>query len=115
MLFGEDGADLVYGNIGADTGDGGAGNDIVRGGQDNDSISGGAGADFMSGDKGSDTVSRRRWAADIFHISSDAGSDRVLDFNLAEGDRVHLDPGATFSVAQVGADTVITLARPATR
>jgi len=109
LLFGDDGADLVYGNIGADTADGGAGNDIVRGGQDNDSISGGAGADFMSGDKGSDTVSGGA-GADIFHISSDAGSDRVLDFNLAEGDRVHVDPGATFSVAQVGEDTVVSLA-----
>jgi len=109
VLFGEDGADLVYGNLGADTAEGGAGNDIVRGGQDNDCISGGAGADFMSGDKGADTVSGGT-GADIFHISSDAGSDRVLDFNLAEGDRVHLDAGATFSVAQVGADTVVTLA-----
>jgi len=108
-LFGDDGADLVYGNIGSDTADGGAGNDIVRGGQDNDSITGGAGDDFMSGDKGSDTVAGGA-GADIFHISSDAGSDRVLDFSLAEGDRVHLDPGATFSVAQVGSDTVITLA-----
>lgn len=109
VLFGDDGADLVYGNIGADTCEGGAGNDIVRGGQDNDSISGGAGADFMSGDKGADTVSGGA-GADTFHISSDAGSDRVLDFSLAEGDRVHLDPGATYSVAQVGSDTVITLA-----
>jgi serralysin len=109
VLFGDDGLDLVYGNLGSDTCDGGAGNDIVRGGQDNDCISGGAGADFMSGDKGADTVSGGA-GADTFHISSDAGSDRVLDFKLAEGDRVHLDPGATFSVAQVGADTVITLA-----
>ncbi|WP_293355488.1 M10 family metallopeptidase C-terminal domain-containing protein [Phenylobacterium sp.] len=111
VLFGENGADLVYGNIGSDTCDGGTGDDIVRGGQDNDSISGGDGADFMSGDRGSDTVSGGA-GADIFHISSDAGSDRVLDFNLAEGDRVQLDPGATFSVAQVGEDTVITLASP---
>ena len=109
VLFGEDGSDLVYGNIGADTADGGAGNDIVRGGQDDDSISGGAGDDFMSGDKGSDTVAGGA-GADVFHISSGAGSDRVLDFSLAEGDRVQLDPGATFSLAQVGSDTVVTLA-----
>jgi len=31
----------------------------------------------------------------------------VLDFNLAEGDRVMLDPGTTFTLHQVGADTVI--------
>jgi len=108
VLYGEDGADLVYGNIGSDTADGGAGDDIVRGGQDNDSIAGGAGADFMSGDKGSDTVSGGA-GADIFHISSGAGLDRVIDFNLAEGDRVHLDAGTTYTVAQVGADTVVTL------
>lgn len=108
-LFGEDGADLVYGNIGSDTADGGAGADIVRGGQDDDSISGGAGDDFMSGDKGSDTVAGGA-GADIFHISSGAGGDRIVDFSLAEGDRVHLDAGAAYSVAQVGSDTVITLA-----
>jgi len=34
---------------------------------------------------------------------------RVLDFSLAQGDRVQLDPGTTFTVAQVGADTVVTL------
>jgi len=31
----------------------------------------------------------------------------VLDFHYAEGDRVQLDPGTTFTVSQVGADTVI--------
>src|SRR4051812_13227887 len=45
--------------------------------------------------------------ADIFHDSQDAGVDRVLDFHLSEGDKVMLDPGTTFTVSQVGADTVI--------
>jgi hypothetical protein len=31
----------------------------------------------------------------------------VIDFNRAEGDRVFLDPGTTYTVSQVGADTVI--------
>jgi serralysin len=31
----------------------------------------------------------------------------VLDFSLAEGDRVMLDPGTTYTVSQAGADTVI--------
>jgi hypothetical protein len=31
----------------------------------------------------------------------------VLDFHLSEGDRVFLDPGTTYTVSQVGADTVI--------
>jgi hypothetical protein len=33
----------------------------------------------------------------------------VLDFNAGEHDRVQLDPGTAYSVAQVGSDTVISL------
>jgi Ca2+-binding RTX toxin-like protein len=86
--------------------DGGNGDDQVRGGQGDDSVSGGAGNDFISGDRGADTESGGA-GADIFHTSQDAGIDKVLDFHLAEGDRVMLDPGTTFTVSQVGADTVI--------
>ncbi|OHB30136.1 MAG: hypothetical protein A2790_08960 [Phenylobacterium sp. RIFCSPHIGHO2_01_FULL_69_31] len=107
-LFGDDGNDLVLGNIGADTCEGGAGADTVRGGQDNDIIRGGAGADYVSGDKGADTVSGGE-GADLFHSFGDAGIDRVLDFNRAEGDRVLLDPGTQYTVSQVGADTVISM------
>ena len=106
IVFGDDGGDLVYGNLGDDSCNGGNGNDTVRGGQGNDTLSGGAGADFVSGDRGDDTMTGGL-GADIFHSSSDAGIDRVLDFNLAEGDRVQLDPGTTFSMSQVGADTVV--------
>jgi len=108
LLFGDDGADFTYGNLGNDTCFGGAGDDIVRGGQGNDTLSGGAGADFVSGDRGDDTMVGGT-GADSFHSSNEAGIDRVLDFNLAEGDRVQLDPGTTFSVSQVGADTIITV------
>ena len=108
VLFGDAGADLVYGNLGSDTCEGGDGADIVRGGQGNDSVSGGAGADFVSGDLGDDTMMGGT-GADSFHSFTGSGIDRVLDFSLAEGDRVQLDPGTTFTVAQVGADTVITL------
>jgi serralysin len=113
LLFGDDGNDIVWGNLGNDTCDGGAGNDQCRGGQGDDSISGGAGDDFISGDRGADTESGGA-GADIFHTSQDAGIDRVLDFNLAEGDRVQLDPGTTFTVKQVGADTVIDMGPSAT-
>ena len=33
----------------------------------------------------------------------------MLDFHLSEGDQVRLDPGTPFTVAQVGADTVISI------
>ena len=106
LLFGDAGADIVWGNLGADTLDGGAGNDQIRGGQGDDSLAGGAGNDFISGDRGNDTETGGA-GADTFHFSQDAGIDRVLDFNYAEGDRVQLDPGTTYSLHQVGADTVI--------
>ena len=106
LQFGDAGSDIVWGNLGNDTLDGGDGNDQVRGGQGDDVLSGGAGDDYVSGDRGNDTESGGA-GADLFHTSQDAGIDKVLDFNLAEGDRVMLDPGTTYTVSQVGADTVI--------
>jgi len=107
-LFGDEGGDLVYGNLGDDYCEGGAGNDTIRGGQQNDSLSGGSGADFVSGDRGDDTMTGGA-GADMFHSSSDAGVDRVLDFSASEGDLVLLDPGTTYSISEVGGDTVITM------
>ena len=100
------GNDIVWGNLGNDTLDGGDGADQVRGGQGDDSISGGAGDDYISGDRGNDTEVGGA-GADIFHGSQDAGIDKVLDFTPSEGDRVMLDPGTTYTLSQVGTDTVI--------
>lgn len=108
QLLGEAGDDIVYLNLGDDTGDGGAGADWVRGGQGDDSLSGGDGDDWMSGDRGGDTLSGGA-GADIFNSFGDAGLDRITDFRRAEGDRVHLEPGTTYTVAQSGADVVISL------
>jgi Ca2+-binding RTX toxin-like protein len=105
-LSGESGGDVVWGNLGNDTCDGGDGNDQVRGGQGDDSVSGGAGDDYVSGDRGNDTIAGGA-GADRFHGSQDAGIDRVLDFRISDGDKVMLDPGTTYSVSQMGADTVI--------
>ncbi len=106
MLFGDAGDDIVWGNLGNDTLDGGSGNDQVRGGQGDDIVNGGAGNDYVSGDRGNDTITGGP-GADLFHGSQDAGIDKVMDFSVAEGDRVMLDPGTTYTVSQVGADTVI--------
>jgi Ca2+-binding RTX toxin-like protein len=99
-------ANLLYGNLGNDTLVSGSGQDTLRGGQGDDSLVGGSGDDFISGDRGDDTMSGGA-GADIFHTSQDAGIDKVLDFHQSEGDRVMLDPGTTFTLSQVGADTVI--------
>jgi Ca2+-binding RTX toxin-like protein len=100
------GDDIVWGNLGNDTLSGGPGNDQIRGGQGDDSISGGSGNDYISGDRGNDTESGGS-GADMFHTFSGAGIDKVLDFNYAEGDRVMLDPGTTYTASQVGSDTVV--------
>jgi hypothetical protein len=108
ILRGDAGSDIVWGNLGNDTQDGGDGVDQVRGGQGDDVVTGGAGDDFVSGDRGSDTIAGGT-GADRFHTWGDAGLDRVLDFNATEGDRVMLDPGTIYTVAQAGADTVISM------
>ncbi|HEY8003687.1 MAG TPA: M10 family metallopeptidase C-terminal domain-containing protein [Phenylobacterium sp.] len=106
IQFGDAGNDVVWGNLGNDTLDGGDGNDQVRGGQGDDVVNGGAGDDYVSGDRGNDTITGGT-GADTFHGSQDAGIDKVMDFHLSEGDRVMLDPGTTYTLSQVGSDTVI--------
>jgi serralysin len=106
LLNGDAGDDIVYGNLGNDWCDGGDGADLIRGGQGNDVLYGQAGNDWLSGDRGNDTITGGA-GADIFHGSQDAGLDRITDFNYAEGDRVLLDAGTTYTVSQQGADVVI--------
>ncbi|MDO8378318.1 calcium-binding protein [Phenylobacterium sp.] len=101
--------DLIFGNMGDDTLIGSFGDDLLRGGQNNDELQGGEGADFLSGDRGDDTLSGGT-GRDIFHTFAGAGVDRVLDFSVAEGDRVKFEQAGTpYVLRQVGADTVIEL------
>lgn len=102
------GLDFVQGNAGNDTLAGGDGNDVVRGGRDDDVLSGGAGNDFLSGDRGNDTVTGGA-GADTFHTFVGAQIDRITDFNRADGDRVAVLSGTTYTVSQVGADVVVDL------
>jgi serralysin len=102
------GSSLIAGNIGADTLYGGTGAESLRGGQGDDSVVAGGGADQIWGDLGDDIL-RGGAGADVFHLRVGDGHDRVTDFSLSEGDRIQLDPGVTYTTAQVGADTVITL------
>jgi serralysin len=108
VLYGEGGRDLVYGNLGADTLWGGDGADVLLGGQAEDTLSGGAGDDFISGDRGADTVSGGA-GADLFVTFAGAGLDRVLDFSLAEGDRVQITGPASWTLLESGGDTVLSL------
>jgi serralysin len=99
---------ILYGNIGNDTLNGGTGAEILRGGQGDDIIDAGSGAEWISGDRGNDTIHGGS-GADTFHISDGAGLDWVIGFDEAKGDHVQLDAGQTYTLAQSGADTLITL------
>ncbi len=98
---------VLYGNLGNDTLQGGSGPDILRGGQGDDVLFAGSGNQFLSGDRGDDTVTAGS-GNDTIHSSQDAGIDRILGYNAGH-DVVQLDPGTTYTVSQVGADTVITM------
>ncbi|HEY9236261.1 MULTISPECIES: calcium-binding protein [Phenylobacterium] len=104
-VSGEAGADFLNGNGGDDALDGGVGNDTVHGGQGADLIYGGEGDDIVLGDFGNDTVSGGA-GADEFQMHG-GGRDVIVDFSLAQGDRIFLDAGASHTVSQQGADTVI--------
>ena len=97
---------ILYGNLGNDTLNAGSGGDLMRGGQGDDVLVGGSGNDWLSGDRGNDTITGGA-GADTFHTFSGAGIDRVLDFHIAEGDKVQVDAGTIYTVIQQGADTVI--------
>lgn len=104
-LSGEAGNDFVNGNGGDDAIDGGVGEDTVHGGRGDDVIFGGDGDDMVFGDLGNDTLSGGA-GADQFQMHG-GGHDVIIDFNLAQGDRVVLDAGASYTLSQQGADTVI--------
>jgi len=108
IVFGNEGNDLVYGNLGNDTVGGGAGDDIVRGGQGDDVVRGDDGRDLLAGDLGNDTLDGGL-GADIFLTFATTGLDKVVGFNVGEGDRVQLDPGTTYTLEQVDGDIVINM------
>ncbi|MEP3845713.1 MAG: M10 family metallopeptidase [Paracoccaceae bacterium] len=73
------GNDSLTGNAVANTLDAGGGQDTVDAGDGNDTISGGDDADRLRGGEG----------ADLFLYSSlSEGGDTILDFSIAEGDKI---------------------------
>ena len=68
--------------------DGGIGNDLVQGGSGADVLYGGVGSDVIKGGGGADQFMFK--GADML-----SGSDRLLDFNGAEGDTISLSSSLT--------------------
>jgi len=89
-LYGGDGIDILFGEAGADNLFGGDGNDYVDGGEGGDYLVGGAGNDMLLGGLGADALAGGV-GADYFAFGSPGeGSDLILDFSGAEGDKIYL-------------------------
>ena len=109
IVYGNDGDDIhVNGNIGNDRVYGGAGADLVFGGQDRDMLWGDDGNDTLSGDLGNDTLSGG-FGADLFVLTETGGADLITDFSVADGDRIRLAAGTTYTVVASGNDARIEL------
>lgn len=104
-MSGQGGNDTLYGGDGNDQLSGGDGNDRIYGGNDRDDISAGTGDDVVYGEAGDDRIiggsgidiMHGGAGADRFDFNSIletgstlATSDRILDFNRAQGDFIVL-------------------------
>ncbi len=87
-ITGHFGPDLLIGGRGDDQIYGGKGKDRIFGGSGNDLIDGGPGRDKLYGDKGADT----------YLISE--GKDKIMAFNLAEGDSIQVPSSVEFVIVQ---------------
>jgi peptidyl-prolyl cis-trans isomerase B (cyclophilin B) len=111
MIDGGDGDDMLHGNQGQDQVSGGAGNDWIRGGQGNDILMGMDGNDILIGDLGTDQLTGGV-GTDTFllRVDESAGvqdqtlADQILDFNLAEGDRIGIIGEVDITAIQFQAD-----------
>ena len=117
LVFGGKDADAVYGNLGADRlyGNqnddmlfGGQGSDTLSGGQGNDVVRGNLGDDVLWGNLGGDTLAGGA-GADTFVMQTGGGVDMVADFAWAEGDRIGVAGGMSWSVAEGTGGAVISL------
>jgi Ca2+-binding RTX toxin-like protein len=100
-LDGGPGHDVIHGGLGNDTIWGGDGNDLIYDAGGRDELWGGAGNDSLRGGPGNDTLwagpgSDRLWGgagADMFVFFRNYDTNRIMDFNPAEGDRIRLATG----------------------
>ena len=81
-LDGGDGDDTLNGDGGADKLMGGAGDDTLNGGAEDDTLTGGSGNDDLFGAGGGDTF--------VFSTADAGDSDAILDFVIADSDKIDL-------------------------
>lgn len=100
-MFGDGGGDFIAGGDGVDTMHGGEGQDWEYGEYQNDTIYGDAGNDFLFGNFGDDTLVGGAGndtliggnGADYFVFAASEGEDFVVDFSLAQGDKIFITSG----------------------
>jgi ELWxxDGT repeat protein len=96
------GDDVLLSGNGSDVLNSGNGNDRLTGGGDNDLLDGGVGNDTLDGGNGDD----------VFVLSSDAGSETIVDFNLGGklnigGDQLGLANGLQFDDLSFAGQTIL--------
>jgi Ca2+-binding RTX toxin-like protein len=106
VISGEDGNDYILSGDDNDTIFGGAGDDALRGQPGDDVIDAGAGNDRIWGDKGSNTLTGGA-GADSFNFFVGAGAAVITDFSAAQGDRIGIDAGMTWTVASDGSGNAV--------
>lgn len=90
-------ANAITGNGAANTLSGLGGNDRLFGEGGNDRLDGGSGADTLVGGTGNDLLTGGS-GADRFVATFGGGKDTVTDFNFAQGDRIALSAGLTYTL-----------------
>lgn len=95
-LKGEDGDDVLHGGGDGDMLAGDAGADSLYGGDGSDTLWGGSGNDALWGQAGNDILYGEA-GADTFHVEAGFGQDRIADFSIAEGDRLSVAAGMTYT------------------
>jgi len=104
-LQGGGGNDLLIGSHQRDVLQGGLDNDRLYGGGDIDRLFGEEGDDLLDGGAGSDFL-YGGLGADYFVLATGNGSDRIMDFNPAEGDRLALS-GLNFGQLSFNSNQII--------
>ncbi|WP_281684499.1 calcium-binding protein [Thalassobaculum salexigens] len=96
------GDDIIYGNFGADSLSGGVGDDELYGGQDNDTLVGGAGDDTLHGNRDDDSLTGGLGSDDFIWVPNTGGTDVISDFSVAQGDRIGISTGQSYTVGSSG-------------
>ncbi|PMM09794.1 hypothetical protein BCT61_10485 [Vibrio breoganii] len=84
-LDGGSGNDILFGQGGNDILTGGSGDDLLIGGSGDDTLIGGMGEDIMTGGLGADTF---EWTPSDLRVFNE--TDTIIDFSIAEGDKLDL-------------------------